>query len=91
MELSDAAKEELLDLAGYLTQNDDQRIQLFAYASSAGQTGSRARRISLSRALAVRAFLVDKGVRAARVDLRPLGGETKDGPPDRVDIVPVRR
>jgi len=46
------------------------------------------RRLSLSRALAVRAFLIDQGVRSTRLDVRALGDKTGDGPADRVDIVP---
>jgi outer membrane protein OmpA-like peptidoglycan-associated protein len=91
VDLSEETRQELETLASYLANNQEQRVQLLAYASGGDQIGSRARRLSLSRALAVRAFLVEKGVRAARVDVRPLGNEATDGPPDRVDIVPVRR
>ena len=91
VDLSEEARQELETLASYLAHNQEQRVQLLAYARGVDQIGSRARRLSLSRALAVRAFLVEKGVRAARIDVRPLGSEATDGPPDRVDIVPVRR
>ena len=91
VDLSEEARQELETLASYLIHNQEQRVQLLAYARGVDQIGSRARRLSLSRALAVRAFLVEKGVRAARIDVRPLGSEATDGPPDRVDIVPVRR
>ncbi len=49
---------------------------------------SKARRLSLSRALAVRAFLIDQGVRSTRMDVRALGDKVQDGPSDRVDIAP---
>ncbi|MEE8502526.1 MAG: OmpA family protein [Kiloniellales bacterium] len=91
VDLSEEARQELETLASYLAHNQEQRVQLLAYARGVDQIGSRARRLSLSRALAVRAFLVEKGVRAARIDVRPLGSEATDGPPDRVDIVLVRR
>ncbi|MDH3597076.1 MAG: OmpA family protein, partial [Rhodospirillales bacterium] len=89
-ELSDQAKRDLETLAGQLRAEADRRIQLLAYAG--GETGaSRARRLSLSRALAVRAFLVEKGVATGRVDVRALGGKVKEGPADRVDVVEARR
>lgn len=84
-----AAETDLLRVAGYLHQNDTQRVILYAHAGG-GQSNSDARRLSLSRALAVRAFLVDKGVPAKRILLRPLGNEDTVGPPDRVDILPLR-
>lgn len=89
--LSEAAELELEGLAGYLGDNRDQRVQLLAYARAADRVGSRARRLSLSRALAVRAFLADKGIEPTRIDIRPLGSEVEDGPPDRVDVLPADR
>ncbi len=90
-ELSDRAKRDLETLAARLRAEADRRVQLLAYAG--GETGdaSRARRLSLSRALAVRAFLVEKGVATGRVDVRALGGKFKEGPADRVDVVEARR
>ena len=84
------AESELLRLAGYLIQNQAQRVVLYAHAGDGGQASSDARRLSLSRALAVRTFLVDKGVSVDRIYLRPLGSGIDDGPPDRVDILPLR-
>ena len=44
--------------------------------------------MSLSRALAVRAYLIDQGVRSTRMDVRALGSKVGDGPADRVDVLP---
>ncbi|MDX1574817.1 MAG: OmpA family protein [Kiloniellales bacterium] len=85
-----AAESELAGLAGYLSTNQAQRVVLHAYAGGTDKGQSDARRLSLSRALAIRSFLVDRGVPAERIFLRPLGGEVEDGPPDRVDILPLR-
>ncbi len=85
-----AAESELLRLAGYLNHNHAQRVVLYAHAGGGGRGSSDARRLSLSRALAVRTFLVDRGVPADRIQLRPLGRGSDDGPPDRVDILPLR-
>ena len=85
-----AAEADLLRLAGYLSHHQAQRIVLHAHADEDDQGSSHARRLSLSRALAVRTFLVDQGVPADRIFLRPLGSQQEDGPPDRVDILPLR-
>jgi outer membrane protein OmpA-like peptidoglycan-associated protein len=43
------------------------------------------------RALAVRRYLIEKGILTGRMDVRALGNRIPDGPPDRVDIVLVQR
>ena len=90
-ELADDAKQALQGLADDLTSDGNARVQLLAYASSADNSASRARRLSLSRALAVRAFLIDQGVRSTRMDVRALGNKSEGGPADRVDIMPASR
>ncbi|MFQ5775993.1 MAG: OmpA family protein, partial [Kiloniellaceae bacterium] len=87
-ELSEAAKAQLQVLAKQLAQNSAARVQLLAYAKDTGNGSSRARRLSLSRALAVRAFLIDQGIRSTRLDVRALGNKVDGGPADRVDILP---
>jgi outer membrane protein OmpA-like peptidoglycan-associated protein len=67
------------------------RVQLVAYAGAGASGGSAARRLSLSRALAVRAYLIERGVRSTRIDVRALGGKSDGGPPDRVDVVALPR
>lgn len=88
--LDEAAESELRRLAGYLNRHEAERVVLRAHAAAGGQGSSHARRVSLTRALAVRTFLVDSGVAVDRIYLRPLGSEVTDGPPDRVDILPLR-
>lgn len=89
-DLSAAARRTLDDLALRMQGEASLRAQLLAYATDAGDGGSQARRLSLSRALAVRAYLIDRGVRSTRLDVRALGSNVPEGPPDRVDIVPQR-
>jgi outer membrane protein OmpA-like peptidoglycan-associated protein len=67
------------------------RVQLVAYAGAGASGGSAARRLSLSRALAVRAYLIERGVRSTRIDVRALGAKSDGGPPDRVDVVALPR
>lgn len=88
--LSDDAKGQLDALAKAILNNED-RLQLKAYAAAAGADASGARRLSLSRALAVRSYLIDKGVRSTRIDVRALGAAADGGTLDRVDIVAVGR
>jgi outer membrane protein OmpA-like peptidoglycan-associated protein len=74
-------------VAEKLLQDESLRLQLMAYASGTEDTASKARRISLSRALAVRAYLISKGIRSTRMDVRALGNKVEGEPADRVDIV----
>lgn len=90
-ELGEQQREMLDALADRLKQNDRQRIQLMAFAEGTEETASRARRLSLSRALAVRSYLIDQGIRSTRMDVRALGNTADSGPLDRVDIVPANR
>jgi outer membrane protein OmpA-like peptidoglycan-associated protein len=49
-----------------------------------------ARRVSLARAVAVRAYLIEKGVRSLRIDVRALGNRADTGPAaDQVDLLVV--
>jgi outer membrane protein OmpA-like peptidoglycan-associated protein len=57
-----------------------------AYAPGKPDDPSTARRVSLSRAMAVRSALVADGVPSARIFVRALGEQYGDGPPDRVDV-----
>ena len=67
------------------------RLQLKAFAEAAGNNSSKARRLSLSRALVVRSFLIENGLRSTRIDVRALGIARDGGAPDRVDIVSINR
>jgi outer membrane protein OmpA-like peptidoglycan-associated protein len=78
-------------LATSLSGSEAQRLQVVAYAASQGNNSSAARRLSLSRALAVRSYLIDKGIRSTRIDVRAMGAPegANSGPADRVDLVLV--
>jgi outer membrane protein OmpA-like peptidoglycan-associated protein len=65
----------------------ESRIQLKAFAAGSSDRPSTARRLSLSRALAVRSFLIEQGMRSTRIDVRALGVPADDGPADRVDVI----
>jgi outer membrane protein OmpA-like peptidoglycan-associated protein len=87
-----AGDQPALDRLAQQLANGEDRLQIRAYAGGSGaDNGSGARRLSLSRALAVRAYLIDKGIRSTRIDVRALGTPTDGSPPDRVEIAPVAR
>ncbi len=67
------------------------RLKLLAYAGAAGQTASQSRRLSLSRALAVRSYLIDQGVRSVQFEVQAKGEKLDGGPPDRVDVIVTKR
>ncbi len=91
-DLPSAADLAALDaLAAQLASGED-RLQIRAYASSTvSDGGSGARRLSLTRALAVRQYLIDKGIRSTRIDVRALGAPTDGSVADRVEVAPVGR
>ncbi len=66
-------------------------VNLYAYAAGAPDDPSTPRRLSLSRALAVRAILINEGIASTRIYPRALGATAtaSDGPPDRVDVTIV--
>ncbi|QDO97912.1 OmpA family protein [Ferrovibrio terrae] len=81
-----------LDALATQHANGEDRLQIRAYAASTvSDGGSGARRLSLTRALAVRQYLIDKGIRSTRIDVRALGAPTDGSAADRVEVAPVGR
>ncbi len=89
--ISDSARAPLQELSNKMKESENLRVQLLAYAKGTPETASQARRLSLSRALAVRSFLINQGVRSTRMDVRALGNKAESGPEDWVDAVLVER
>ena len=88
----DGVSTALLDeIAGGAKIDRSIRLKLLAYAGAAGQTASHSRRLSLSRALAVRSYLIDKGVRSVQFEVHAKGKKLEGGPPDRVDVIVTKR
>jgi outer membrane protein OmpA-like peptidoglycan-associated protein len=82
--LADDGKQRLDKLADSMKANEAARLQLLAYAAE--DSPSKARRLSLSRALAIRSYLIAKGIRSTRIDVRALGDQIPGGEPNRVDL-----
>ena len=88
--LTPDAERRLTSLAVTMMENDG-RLQLKAHAGGTSETRRSARRLSLSRALEVRSFLIEQGIRSTRIDVRALGRPEDDGPSERVDVVLLTR
>lgn len=88
--LPEPSKPDLKNIAGSLSKDAALRVQVMAYASGSDDA-SKARRVSLSRALAVRSYLIEQGVGSTRIDVRALGSATEGGPADRVDLMVLSR
>ena len=88
--ISDIARALLAGIADELLQDDSIRVELVAYAQVSANTTLQPRRLSLSRAHAVRSFLEQRGVASPRIMVRARGDDPGQGAPDRVDILPRR-
>lgn len=85
--IPDQAYQELRTVARSLLGNPGLRVQVLAFATPDEGGDATARRTSLSRALAVRSYLIDAGIRSTRIDVRALGDVSDRGPVDRVEVV----
>ena len=87
-ELQGDASGVLDGLAKKLKAAPSDRIALVAYASGDADQAIEARRVSLARAVAVRAYLIQHGVASTQIAVRALGNRVTDGgSADRVDLV----
>ncbi len=89
--LPDTAKAGLKTLAATLKEQPALRLQLIAYAGGESLSSGKARRLSLSRALSVRSYLIENGVLSTRIDVRALGNKTAEEPLNRVDVTVAER
>lgn len=61
-------------------------VEIMAYAGRPSSKSSSDRRLALRRGLAVRAFLVARGIDQSRISVRPMGGIRDSGPSARADV-----
>lgn len=85
-DLSPDSAASIKELTAAAPPGDATTFNVQAYAPGTPDDPSTARRVSLSRAMAVRSALVADGVPSARIFVRALGAQYGDGPPDRVDV-----
>lgn len=72
---------------GTVPKTENTSFDVTAYAAGAPEDPSTPRRLSLSRALAIRSVLLADGIVSARIYVRALGAANAGGPSDRVDVV----
>ncbi len=90
-DLPSDARNELRGVVEQLKKSAEIRLRIEGFASGADDSGNRSRRLSLSRALAVRSYLMDQGIASTRMDVYARGVQAEGGPADRVDLTMFRR
>ena len=85
--LSVQAQEKLNGMMKQLQDTGEKRLEIRGFAKGDDTDQSSARRMALARALSVRSYLMGKGIKPVRLDVRALGSETDRMPIDRVDLV----
>ncbi len=87
--LNDIVKKSLVDQYIPKIQKNlqNKRITIYAYASSEKRSERDTMRLSLSRALQLRSFLITSDIDPALIDMKPMGDQAEDGFKDRVDII----
>jgi outer membrane protein OmpA-like peptidoglycan-associated protein len=85
-DLSPASAEAIKNTVKSAPAGDSTSFNVVAYAAGTPEDPSTARRLSLSRALAVRSALMADGVSSSHIYVRALGAAGGDEAPDRVDV-----
>ncbi|MGE0225385.1 MAG: OmpA family protein [Acetobacteraceae bacterium] len=85
-ELTQADNAAIKRFAGEAAASESASFNVMAYAAGQPDDPSTARRLSLSRALAVRTALMAEGIPSTRIYVRALGSQAGQGPADRVDV-----
>ena len=88
-DLNPATVEAIRAYGDSVKDNPTAALNVLAYAAGTPDDPSTPRRLSLARALAVRAVLINEGLASTRIYVRALGANAGDGPADRVDVTPA--
>ncbi|MBV8520695.1 MAG: OmpA family protein [Acetobacteraceae bacterium] len=86
VDLSPESEQALKDLANSRPKGDGVSFDVRGYAAGTVGDPSMARRLSLSRSLAVRNVLIAEGINSAQIYVRALGSNLTGEPADRVDV-----
>jgi outer membrane protein OmpA-like peptidoglycan-associated protein len=84
VEIADAGRAALDGLARTLSEDGVRQVEVRGYAS--GEDTGGARKTALARALQVRSYLIDQGVRA-RIEVTATAQPARAAPKERVDVV----
>jgi outer membrane protein OmpA-like peptidoglycan-associated protein len=90
-DIQSAAEIELEKVFRLMQQQEEIKLRLQAHASGTDENRNQARRLSLSRALAARSWLVDRGIHSTRIEVRPIGHKQGGLYPDRVELIRLER
>jgi len=82
--IAEPAAQQLATAIAWLDANPDGRLTITAYAD--GDNRSKARQLSFQRGLAVRSWLLQRGISDARLDVAARGYAADSGSLDRVDL-----
>ncbi len=85
-DLSPASVAAIKQLVAAAPPGTNTSFNVAGYAAGTPEDPSTARRLSLSRALAVRSALMADGISSSRIYVRALGAASGGEPPDRVDL-----
>ena len=85
VKISDANSAKILDFASNIN-SEIYEISINAYAIKKGDKTSAARRMSLSRALAVRKIFIQSGIPSENMQVRALGDDFESESVDKVEI-----
>ena len=83
-EISDLGKSDLDRIAKTISQQRMAAVELRAFAG--GTDPADARKVALARALAVRSYLIDQGVKA-RIEVGAFAASRGAGAGERVDVL----
>lgn len=89
--LPPSAPDTMKAMVAVLTKDERTRLVIYAFAKGDKRSPGRARRVALSRALSIRRYLIENGVRGTRAEIRAMGDKTRETPIDRVDLVLLKR
>lgn len=84
VEIAEASRGALDDLAKSLAERGVRQLEVRGYAS--GDDTGDARKTALARALSVRSYLIDQGVRA-RIEVSANAQPARTAPKERVDVM----
>ena len=89
-DLSPGDQEAIRGLARAISDPAGNSINVVAYAAGKENDPSTARRVSLSRGMAVRTLLIESGIPSSHIYVRALGAAAPDTPADRVELSVAR-
>jgi outer membrane protein OmpA-like peptidoglycan-associated protein len=84
VDIAAAGRGTLDGLARSLAEGGVRQVEVRGYAS--GEDAGEARKMALARALSVRSYLIDRGVRA-RIDVSASAQPARTAPKERVDVL----